>query len=165
MAASPSNTFGISYTPSSVSTFLPKLGEHSVASLRARGIRYIRFQWHDYTNVTRYRVVPLSAFAALLASSRPGVGITKAALGLIGISLAPGFTGSGEYLYTPDPSSMRTCGYAPGHASVLGWFEEKEQVKGKDGRGTFETSDCPRTILKRIVEYVIVNIIVVEPIH
>jgi len=82
------------------------------------------------TNNTRYRVIPWSSFKALLASRRPGVGITKAALGLIGIALAPGFSGTGEYLYTPDLSSLRMCGYAPGHASVMGWFEEKDAGVG-----------------------------------
>ncbi|THH13248.1 hypothetical protein EW146_g6942, partial [Bondarzewia mesenterica] len=135
--STPQNTFGITYTPSSVSEYLPKLGKVSISGLRSQGIRYIRLQWHDYTNTTRYRVIPISAFAALLASSRPGIGIAKASLGLVGIALAPG--------------SMRLCGYAPGHASVMGWFEEKELVKGKDGKETFGTSDCPRGLLKRVV--------------
>jgi glutamine synthetase len=144
--------FGVQYLPASVE--LPTLGQGNVIlELEKNGIRYVRFQWVDYTNITRYRIIPLSAFRKLLSAPRPGIGITKAVLGLIGPSIAPGFSATGEYLYTPDLSSTRLCGYAPGHASLMGWFEEKVPTQENDSEDVFSTP-CPRRLLKGIVKYV-----------
>jgi len=119
------------------------------------GIRYIRFQWVDYTNVTRYRVVPFSSFFKLMGAPRPGIGVTKAVFGLIAASLVPGFTGTGEYFYTPDISSIRLCGYAPGHASLMGWFEEKLPAPGNEGKkDALRVPLCPRTMLRDIIKCV-----------
>ena len=68
--------------------------------------------------------------------------------GLVGATCAPGFNGTGLYLYAPDLSSLRKCGYAPGHVSLMGWFEEKEATVG----GSLEVDLCPRTQLRRVVE-------------
>ncbi|KAH9958021.1 glutamine synthetase/guanido kinase [Russula dissimulans] len=124
--------FGLQYSPTSDKP--PTLDHDAVLdNLSRRAIRYIRFQWVDYTNITRYRVIPLSAFRQLMSAGRPGIGLTKAAFGLVGASLAPGFSGTGEYLYTPDLSSIRLCGYAPEHVSLMGWFEEKDiENKGRN---------------------------------
>jgi hypothetical protein len=66
--------------------------------------------------------------------------------------MAPGFSGTGEYLYTPDLSSTRLCGYAPGHASIMGWFEEKLPAQGNLGReGALNVPICPRTLLWDVV--------------
>ena len=39
----------------------------------------------------------------------------------------------------------------------MGWFEEKEPIAGRvgDGGSSVEVDLCPRTILKRVVEYVL----------
>jgi glutamine synthetase len=148
--------FGIKYLPASAK--LPTLGRDDVPRVLRRladnGIRYIRLQWVDYTNITRNRVIPLLAFTELLGASRSGVGVTMAVLGLVGLSLAPGFSGTGEYLYTPDLSSIRLCGYAPGHASLMGWFEEKLPIPNQVGKDPLEVSLCPRGLLKGVVKYV-----------
>ena len=146
--------YGLQYLPASVK--LPTLGQGDVyLNLSLDGIRYIRFQWVDYTNVTRNRIIPLTAFRDLISSSRPGVGLTMAALGLVGASLAPGFSGTGEYLYTPDLSSLRRCGYAPGHASLLGWFENKMPTRESAGReDALKVPLCPRGLLRDIIKYV-----------
>src|SRR5947208_13732743 len=103
--------FGLQYQPASAK--LSTVGQGDVLTNLARaGIQYIRFQWVDYTNVTRYRVIPFSAFCELMTAPRPGIGVAKAVFGLIAASLVPGFTGTGEYLYTPDLSSTRLCGSA-----------------------------------------------------
>lgn len=60
----------------------------------------------------------------------------------------------GDYLYALDLSSIRICSYARGHASVMGWFEEKVPVTGQEGHRSIEVDLCPRTILRRLVEYV-----------
>lgn len=61
---------------------------------------------------------------------------------------------TGDYLYALDLSSIRKCPYAPGHASIMGWFEEKVPVAGQEGHRSIEVDLCPRTILRRLVEYV-----------
>ena len=152
----PEVAFGIKYLPASVK--LPTLGRDGVSRVLRRladhGIRYIRFQWVDYTNITRHRIIPLPAFDESLRASRPGIGLTKGVLGITGISLAPGFSGTGEYLYTPDLSSIRLCGYAPGHASLMGWFEEKFPIQNQVGKDPLEVSLCPRGLLRDIVKSV-----------
>jgi len=59
---------------------------------------------------------------------------------------------TGEYLYALDLSTIRICPYAPGHANVLGWFEEKQPQPNLEGRRALEVDLCPRTILRRTVE-------------
>jgi glutamine synthetase len=69
--------------------------------------------------------------------------------------LAPTFLAVGEYLYVPDMASMKICPYAPGEASVMGWFQEKTPVPRADSKLSVEVDLCPRGILKRVVEYVL----------
>ncbi|KAI0257332.1 glutamine synthetase/guanido kinase [Lactifluus subvellereus] len=142
---------GLRYLPASVK--LPILRQEDLFDkLEGRGVRYIRFQWVDYTNITRYRVIPLTAFRKLLSASRPGIALTKAVFGIIGASVAPGFSSTGEYLYTPDLNSTRICGYAPGHACLMGWFEEKLPIRDNAGKEvTPKLSLCPRGLLRDIV--------------
>ena len=130
-----------------------------MGKLTGYGIRYIRLQWVDYTNTTRYRIIPVAAFHDLMSASRPGIGVTKAAFGLVGASLAPGFTGTGEYLYVPDLSSARRCGYVSGHASLMGWFEEKLPSAESAGReDALKVPLCPRGLLRDVVKYVCLRI-------
>lgn len=89
----------------------------------------------------------------LLQSPRPGVGVVKISLGLVYLMCAPAFSPVGEYLYVPDMASMKLCPYARGEASVMGWFQEKTPVLRADLRLSVEVDLCPRTILKRVVEY------------
>jgi glutamine synthetase len=142
------------YLPASVK--LPTFGQDDVLDkLEGKGVRYIRFQWVDYTNITRYRVIPLAVFCKLLSAPRPGIAISKAVFGIIGSSLAPGFSGTGEYLYIPDLNSTRLCGYAPGHASLMGWFEEKLPIlENGETENVSKMPLCPRGILKDIVKCV-----------
>jgi hypothetical protein len=58
----------------------------------------------------------------------------------------------GEYLYAFDLSTLRLCPYAPGHAIVLGCFEEKLPKATIGGHLTLQVDHCPRTILKRAIE-------------
>lgn len=115
---------------------------------------YIRLQWVDLINNVRCRVLPMSYFIKLLQSPRPGVGVVKISLGLVYLMSAPAFSPVGEYLYVPDMTSMKRCPYAPDEASVMGWFQEKAPVIRADLQLTVEVDLCPRTILKRVVEYV-----------
>jgi glutamine synthetase len=146
-----SSEYGVKYTPNNVEKATP-LANVSVAGLKSLGIEFIRLQWVDTVNNIRYRVIPLSYFEKLLESPRPSVSITKCVFGIVFITMAPGFSPVGEYLYLPDMNSIRICPYAEGHASVMGWFEEKVPIKGPDGNLTLNVPMCPRSMLKRIVE-------------
>lgn len=113
---------------------------------------FIRLQWVDFTNVVRYRVIPLSYFIKMLRSPRPSIAIAKVAFGLVSLSIAPAFSAMGEYLLIPDLSSLKISSYDEGHATVLGWFEEKAPVLGPDGESSVKVDLCPRTMLQRVVE-------------
>jgi len=113
-------------------------------------LAYIRLQWVDLVNNIRYRVIPLSYFEKLLSSPRPGVTFAKAVLGLVYLNMAEGFNAIEEYLYVVDLESLRVCPYEPGHATVMGYFQEKVPVTGSK----VEIDLCPRGILKRIEECV-----------
>ena len=121
----------------------------TIDELLTPDIKFVRVQWNDYINTPRCRILPADYFRKLLSNpaSRPGVGVVKAALGIVGLSIGPGFSPVGEYLYVPDLSSWRVCTYAPGHASVMGWFQEKTPTPS----GELSVPLCPRTILQRIV--------------
>jgi hypothetical protein len=155
--STPQVAFGVQYLPGSVKV---PFGQGNVMGyLQPYGIRYIRLQWVDYTNTTRYRIIPVAAFQDLMSASRPGIGVTKAAFGLVGASLAPGFSGTGEYLYVPDLSSARLCGYASKHMSLMGWFEEKlpsgESARREDA---LKVPLCPRGLLRDVVKYVVFEV-------
>jgi hypothetical protein len=123
------------------------------AWLEANNVHTVRITWVDLINNTRFRAVPLSSFQRLLASSRPGVTVTQCVFGLAGITLAPGFGPVGEYLYVVDLATIRLCSYAPGHASIVGWFQDTTPAPGRVlGTGV---PMCPRSVLKRVIEYVL----------
>ncbi|KAF8265798.1 hypothetical protein EI94DRAFT_1830995 [Lactarius quietus] len=151
--STPEVAFGLKYLPASVK--LPTLGRGDVPrvlrTLADHRIRYIRLQWVDYSNITRNRIIPLVAFSELLGAPRPGITLSKPVLGTIGGHMAPGFSGIGEYLYTVDLSSLRLCGYAPGHVSLMGWFEEKAPIQKQVGKDAFGVPLCPRSLLRSII--------------
>ncbi|KAK0188969.1 hypothetical protein F5146DRAFT_1002955 [Armillaria mellea] len=117
-----------------------------------RMLAFVRLTWVDFTGVVRFRVIPLAYFLKMLQSPRPGVAIAEAAMGLVYLHLADGFNPMGEYLYVLDLSTLRLCPYEEGHASVLGWFQEKAPVLGADGNLTVAVDLCPRSTLQRVVE-------------
>lgn len=112
-------------------------------------IKFVRIQWIDFINTTRVRVLPVSAFRKLYENpnTRSGISVPALTLGVVGISVAEGFSPVGEWLYVPDLSTWRVCTYAPGHAVVMGWFQDKTPAPGKGP----ELPLCPRTILHRLL--------------
>lgn len=144
---SESHKYGVAYTPATVEQSAP-IDLRDDALLDSLGIKYMRITWVDYINNIRLRVVPRKYFNKLLDSSRPGVSLAKAGFGLVFLAVAPGFSGAGEYHYVLDPSSFRLSPYAPGHASVMGFLQEK--VPYPD-RGLVVPWD-PRLMLKNIVD-------------
>ncbi|KAI5990782.1 hypothetical protein EDD15DRAFT_2278891 [Pisolithus albus] len=161
--SSPLVDFGITYAPTTVSprtlaedgilahthptgsVSRPRLSQ----SLEDLGVKFVRIQWVDFSNFVHCRVLPISHFCKLLRSSRPGVTIVKVVLGLVFLTMAEGFGATGEYLLVLDLATVRVCGYAPGHAAVFGYFQEKYPLGGR-----LDVPLCPRTNLKRIVKYV-----------
>lgn len=129
----------------------------SSSSISTPNIRFVRVQWVDLTNIIRYRVLPYQQYQVLIRNlhNRPGITLTKSALGLVLGATGPGFSAMGEYLYTMSARSFRLCGYAEGHASVLGRFVEKEHAKRKgDGSGDKgKVGLCPRTLLSDVIRY------------
>jgi hypothetical protein len=77
--------------------------------------------------------------------------VPKAGLGVIYLKLAKGFSSTGEYLYVPDISTLRICPYAPKHAAVMGWFQEKQPYLGADNKLTVDVPLCPRATLQCVV--------------
>ncbi|KAI1798339.1 glutamine synthetase/guanido kinase [Ganoderma leucocontextum] len=147
MPADPS-AYGVLYAPN---TSAPLAPPKTLDELLAPEIAFVRVQWVDYINTVRFRVLSASYFRALLsdpAKTRPGIGVSKVAFGLVGLKLAPGFGPVGEYLYVPDLRTWRVCTYAPGHASVVGWFQEKSPSPAAG----LAVPLCPRTILARLVK-------------
>lgn len=143
-------SYAISYSPSGV----PSDPGLTIEQLHALNIRFIRFQFADPTNQVRYRVLPISHFEKILDNPRPGITILKAILGVAFLQLAEGFIPSGEYLLVPDLSTLRILPYKPGHASVLGWFQEKVPISGPDRVLTTKADFCPRTVLRNVLEWV-----------
>lgn len=140
---------------------MPKSHPTTIEELEEAGVRFVRLTWVDLINFVRYRIIPIGHFKKLVTESSAeagskinpngGIMLTKSAFGLVYIALAPGFGSAGEYLYVPDLTSARLLPFAPGHASVMGWFQEKEAMGGKDGNELFKTPLCPRTLLQNIV--------------
>ncbi|KAF8841120.1 glutamine synthetase/guanido kinase [Paxillus ammoniavirescens] len=146
-----STHIGVVYTPQNATR--PPLSHEQLAfELHRNGIKFVRIQWVDLINNVRSRVLPTSHFYKLLDTARPGVAVTKTVFGLVFIQLSPGFNAVGEYLYVVDTSSFHRCPYAPGHAVVFGFFQEKVPVSLPTGL-SFEVPLCPRTNLLRLVEY------------
>jgi len=102
-AQPPPEQIGVVYTPSTVPQLEPSTtyDEKSIKEFMRKNrledvyrspIDFVRIQWVDLINNIRYRIVTKAYFEKLLYSSaRPGVSITKCALGLVFLSLADGF--------------------------------------------------------------------------
>ena len=142
---------GHKYTLQNVPQKTPLYGV-TITGLKGSGVKFVRIQSVDWTNQIRVRVVPIAYFEKLLDSSRPGVTVAKCVLGMVFLELVEGFSGVGEYLYAIDMNTIRLCPYAPGHASVQGFFEEKAPIPGPDKQLSVSVGLCPRTTLQRIVK-------------
>jgi glutamine synthetase len=135
--------YGYEYTPDN----FPMYEAVSLSKLEEQGVRFVRLTWCDFGNTVCYRVIPISHLKRILASKRPAISIGAVALGLVFNTTTPDFGSAGENVYVPDLRSLRLAAYAKGHASVFGWFENKEGEPRSLGL-------CPRGLLKRVVECV-----------
>ncbi|KAJ3490294.1 hypothetical protein NLI96_g1517 [Meripilus lineatus] len=137
------SSFGVIYTPDTVETTPPSLD-----IFHSHRIKFVRLQWVDYTNTVRFFLTPTLHFQKMLTSQRPGTGVGKCTLGLIFLTLAPGFSSNGEYLLVPDLTSLRIAPYARHHAVVMCYLQEKFP---SPEHGLVVPID-PRTLLKRIID-------------
>ncbi|KAI6112161.1 hypothetical protein EDD16DRAFT_1865969 [Pisolithus croceorrhizus] len=160
--SSPTIDFGIRYAPTTVSAgtitaeaILARMHTANGVSgpglsqpLEDLGVKFVRLQWVDFSNFVHCRVLTTSHFYKLLRASRPGVTVAKVVLGIVFLTMVEGFSPAGEYVLVIDLASVRVCGYAPGHAAVFGYFQEKYPIGGK-----LDVPLCPRTNLRRIIKY------------
>ena len=108
---------------------------------RNPSVRFLRLQWLDYSSTLRTRILPVKQ-ARKAFSQRKSVSLSKAALGLVQHTSAPGFSATGEYSLIPCFEGLR-LGSREGYATVQCEFWEPT---GK------EVSVCPRTLLRKQVE-------------
>ncbi|KAI6145700.1 hypothetical protein EDD17DRAFT_1767790 [Pisolithus thermaeus] len=160
--SSPTIDFGIRYAPTTVSTgtiaadaiFAPMHTTTGVSGpglsqpLEDLGVKFVRLQWVDFSNFIHCRVLTTSHFYKLLRASRPSITIGKVVLGIVFLTMVEGFSAAGEYVLVMDLASVRVCGYAPGHAALFGYFQEKYPIGGR-----LDVPLCPRTNLRRIIKY------------
>ncbi|KAH9834985.1 FLU1-II [Rhodofomes roseus] len=116
--------------------------------LEERGIKYVRVQYVDYGNTVRFRVLPVSYFKRVCKVARPSLIISPFALAFVGIRFAGGFRRTDDCLHVIDLNSFRVCTYAPGHAVVMTWFQEKVPLP----TAGLAMSICPRTMLQKVVD-------------
>ncbi|EPT02029.1 hypothetical protein FOMPIDRAFT_10253, partial [Fomitopsis schrenkii] len=117
--------------------------------LESRGIKWVRVQLVDYTSTVRFRILPVAYFKKVCETLRPSLLFDLSLLGA-GVSQCEVGTESDwgrECLYVVDFGSFRACPYAPGHATIMGWFEEKTASP----TGDLAIKLCPRTMLNNIV--------------
>ncbi|KAI1376898.1 hypothetical protein F4677DRAFT_459633 [Hypoxylon crocopeplum] len=118
-------------------------------------VRFIRFQWLDYTNMLRCRVLTKTYVEQLAAANRyyaVGVGFLTLLEDEHGnLSLDP-TEAVGQSPLIPDWNSLRLCPWAHGHASIQCYF-------GKYGSGPQQQNQdhlrpdeiCPRFALRNSV--------------
>ena len=113
-----------------------------LATVRERGIRYVRFTWTDNAGLIRAKAVHTAFLNEYLQG---GVGVTVAgqALPVMYDAVAPGagLTAAGEAHLRPDWATFAPLLHAPGHARVLGDFYDGDQP----------WAHCPRHFLRRMI--------------
>lgn len=142
-------SYGLKPTPATQKA----LSGSSLIDLEHEGVRFVRLTWVDLSNTIRYRIIPLAHYLALCNTEKPGISIVRAAPGFVFNTSALPNGAVGEAIYRPDLESIARLPYAPSHASVMGWFDDKRP--GRDDLLEKASELCPRGLLKRVVEYVL----------
>lgn len=122
----------------------PKSLEALASFLSANlSVRFIRLHWLDFSGVLRTRFLPKRVCLQLAAGERSyGVGPAGMLFTLADTRGPPLFQSLLEL--RPDWPSIRLCGFANSHASVMCF------VRSDDQHGPF--SQCPRHLLNRVLE-------------
>lgn len=103
-------------------------------------IKFLRFQWLDYTSLLRLRILPVDR-AIQLFNAGKSISVPKLMLALLQTDMpCPGLATNGEYLLRPDLDSVRISG-RNGYATVQCDFYEPNGDP---------VAECPRTLLQRV---------------
>lgn len=103
-------------------------------------IKFLRFQWLDYTSLLRLRILPVHRAIQLFNAGR-SISVPKLMLALLQTDMpCPGLFTNGEYSLRPDLDSLRISG-REGYATVQCDFSE---LNGDP------VAKCPRTLLQRV---------------
>ncbi|KAH9921782.1 FLU1-II [Fomitopsis serialis] len=146
MDATSASSFSIAYTADHGWT--PRYTSVDDLRLQERGIKHVRVQFVDYSNTVRFWVLPVSYFKRVCKLARPSMTLSPVALAFVGVRFASGFSRMGECLFAIDLNSFRVCTYAPGHAVVSTWLQEKVPSP----TGALAIPLCPRTMLQKVVD-------------
>ncbi|KAH9914329.1 FLU1-II [Fomitopsis serialis] len=146
MDAASASSFAVAYAADHGSP--PRYTSVDDLRLQERGIKHVRVQFVDYSNTVRFWVLPVSYFKRICKLARPSMTLSPVALAFVGIRFASGFNSMGECLFAIDLNSFRVCTYAPGHAVVSTWLQEKVPSP----TGALAIPLCPRTMLQKVVD-------------
>lgn len=103
-------------------------------------IKFLRFQWLDYTSLLRLRILPVDR-AVQLFNAGKSISVPQLVLALLQMDMpCPGLFTNGEYLLRPDFDSLRISD-SKGYATVQCDFHE---LNGDP------VAKCPRTLLQRV---------------
>ncbi len=103
-------------------------------------IKFLRFQWLDYTSLLRLRILPVDR-AIQLFNAGKSISVPQLVLALLQMDMpCPGLFTNGEYLLRPDFDSLRISD-SKGYATVQCDFHE---LNGDP------VAKCPRTLLQRV---------------
>lgn len=103
-------------------------------------IKFLRFQWLDYTTLIRLRILPVDRAIQLFKAGKT-ISVPQLVLALLQIDMpCPGLYTNGEYLLRPDFDSLRISD-RDGYATVQCDFHE---LNGDP------VEKCPRSLLRRV---------------
>ena len=142
-------------------SLLPNLTlNDSIAHLKSQGIKFVRLLCVDYSNLIRYRIVPIKHLATaagnrfLESAECTTERIAESGTGMVPFALAAGprdnlvesILESGDVDFKPDLETVWRAPFAPSHAYMTGRLFEKPYYGGGD------SDRCPRTILQRVLQ-------------
>lgn len=107
-------------------------------------VEFFRFYWLDLTGTTRVRIVTRSMLLRLTAS-KSFIGVGASVLSMLQSSALNGseeFGAVGQFDLVPDMSSLRLCGFAKSHASLMCSFAQ--------GGKAIDMS--PRVVLNKLLQ-------------
>ncbi|CAG8634076.1 5665_t:CDS:10 [Funneliformis mosseae] len=134
-----------------------RISNLALKELKHKGVKYVRLGWVDFTNMLRFRAVPIDRFIQKTVSS--GITLAKClnTLPVYGDVLVKetDFGPSGEMFMKPDLNTIVHLPYLPAHAFVHISFENKVTPDDVSYPSSSESSPypvCLRSCLKNIVE-------------
>ncbi|KAJ9133101.1 Glutamine synthetase, beta-Grasp [Coniochaeta hoffmannii] len=108
------------------------------------GVKYVRVQWTDYSGIFHCRLITKAKCLRMIQADHPYKAPVNSVI--TPISTAPGCDASPPQVWElhPEWDTLRLCGFAPAHASVICSFTRT------GAENPFAM--CPRTLLQRTVK-------------